>query len=471
MRNLLLCSLFVLTVLCLLELQTRAFGQDHPDPHETGCLAGCVVDVIDFDEADVGDVTEKGEYGNRGSTRGTGGASSTGGWGKSDPGGTASEPGVEPQRSSGPLPLIILGSLIPRGGGPARAPLDPYALQPPREPFTPPSLWRLPLPPTPSPSISAFQGIPALYSKWDRAALGDYVDTSVQASEKAVVWGVNTGNVEKAATVSTNVLGSSSSLTAARTGVPSRIAQGQRSLFTSPPPLYLPSDGAVVSTADSGSVSTTDEKDDEVSEEAYEFSKEAIEISTEHAVSSIDRGINQMRQNLSKNTISQNQFNKYLSEAKDTKSIVSGLGKLITAADYAVAVKKALEADPGKNTQYQAGQVAYKFATDLAGKASQKGIAAAAKAVFPEIAEYIVEGAEIGFVVIPITFGSEEIGKDPSEIVMDKTGKYSLEEKKKAFGQQLKWYDRHKGPNEALTDDLLKQLQTISEEENTAHPK
>ena len=461
---------FVLALLWIPQLQTRAFGQDHPDAHETGCLAGCTTVYIEFND-EMANAPINGPIGSGASAKATtGGSSTSSGGGTSSPGGPLSDPGVEPQGSLGPLPLLILGSLLP-GAGRGRTPPDPYALQPPPVPFTPLSLLLLPLPPRPSPSISAFHSTPAPYSTWDRAALGNYVDTTVQASEKAVVWGENTGNVDKAGAVSTSVLGSSSSLTAARTGVPSRIAQEQRSLYTSPPPVYGPTDGAVVTVADSGPAGTTDEKDDEVSEQTYEFSKEAIEISTEHAISSIDRDIDQMRVSLSKNTISQDEFNKYLGDAQDTKSIMSALGKLITYGDYAVGVKKVLEAEPGKNTQYQSGKLAYKFATGLAKDASQKGITAVGRAIFPEIAEYVVEGVEIGFAVIPITFGSEEIGKDPSEIVMDKTGKYSLEEKKKAFGQELKWYDRHQGSNAALNADLLKQLQIISEEEKNAHPK
>ena len=104
---------YVLALLWIPQLQTRAFGQDHPDAHETGCLAGCTTVYIEFDD-EMANAPINGPIGNGASAKATtGGSSTSSGGGTSSPGGALSDPGVEPQRSLSPLPLLILALYCP----------------------------------------------------------------------------------------------------------------------------------------------------------------------------------------------------------------------------------------------------------------------------------------------------------------------------------------------------------------------
>ena len=465
MRTAWLSEFLKVTVLSICSLGITS-AQEHPSSgcsNPNGCLSGT---YYNFDNEVATIKAGPDSDGNgRGAKPGPNGSTSTGGPG--GPGST-SDPGVEPSPGLGPLPGLILRGLFPGGGGPGRGPgrepPDPRALQPPPPPFTPPSLLQLPGPPTPGPSISPYRSVPSAYSQWDRSALGSYVETNADLLERMDTWRFTGPSGEKAATPS--LLGSSPALSDARIAAPARITREQRSLSSPPPPIY----GAIISADNSNLISTSPSNNEEVSEQTYEWSKKAIEIGTERAVSTLDRDIESVRKSYEKNTISQKDFNAYIKGAEDTKAVVSGLGTLLTTADYLVGVKKVLQADPGKNTQYQAGKLAYQIGSDLAGKAGQKGVSAVATALFPKLATYIVDVVGTAVAVVQITFDSEETGKDPSEIVRDTSGRYSLEEKQKALTQELKWYQQKK-PNTAPTDDLLQQLQLLVEEEGKIQRK
>jgi len=227
----------------------------------------------------------------------------------------------------------------------------------------------------------------------------------------------------------------------------------------SPSPIRIRNDGQ-----DSGGAPSA-KSDEGISEKTYDFSKKAIDISTERAISAVDRDMERARTRMSKN-----EFARYRNGAEDTKSVISGLGKLLTAADYAVGVKKIFDADPGKNTQYQTTKLAYQIGTDLAGQAAQKGIGAAARALLPNVAPYLAGPAGIALAVAQVTLSSEEIGKDPSEIIQDKSGKYSLEEKRTALRQSLKAYDQ-RGTSAISTEELLNDVGLVQEEQKIVEAK
>jgi hypothetical protein len=169
--------------------------------------------------------------------------------------------------------------------------------------------------------------------------------------------------------------------------------------------------------------------------------------------------------------MSKSDFAQYKQGAEDTKSIASGLGKLLTAADYAVGVKRVLSADAGKNTQYEAAKLAYKAATDLAAKAGQKGVEAVAKALFPKLVPYLSGPPAIALAAGQILLGSEKIGKDPGEIVRDASGTYSLADRQQALAQELKFFDQRGSEDPAVIADLLEQLDLIREAQNQASTK
>jgi hypothetical protein len=190
----------------------------------------------------------------------------------------------------------------------------------------------------------------------------------------------------------------------------------------------------------------------EISENTYEWTKKAIDIGTERALWMLDKDMDR-----AKGVMSPTVYAKYLEGAKDTRSVVSGFGKLLTTADYAISVKKILQADPGNNKTFQEAQLAYKFGSDLAAKASQKGITAVAKIVLPSVEPYLT-GI---FASVGIVFDSEKISPDPGEIVRNNNGQYNLDERTAALAQELHWYEQQSSPDDAKIQDLLEQIAII----------
>lgn len=457
------CMLLACYASCVVVV-SQISAQERPSSgcaNENGCIHG---GYYDFEHEDEGAVAVAGGSGARrggGNGLGTGAGGTTTGGGLAGPGG--GEPGVEPERSPGPI-VPFLASFFPGPNRGGTRMFDPRALQPLPKPFTSPSLLQLSPFQASTVSISPYYASPAAYKEWIRSDLGTYVDTLTLTREKARVWASSSDSANTS--VPASIFGTSS-LEVAREEVPTRITQAQNKISAASPPVFVPLSDLTV---DSSRLPGPPENHEEVSEKTYEWSKKAIEIGTERALESLDRDLEQVRVGLAKNTISQKQFDAYVKGVSDTRSVVSGLGKLLTAADYAVAVKKIFIADPGKNTQYYAEKLAYQLAIDLGGKAAQKGISTVSVALLPKLAPYLSGPAGIAITSGQIVFGSEEIGKDPAEVVRDNSGRYSIEEKRKAFGQELKWYDK-RGPDAISSDDLLRQMQIIVEEEKKLPPK
>ena len=406
-------------------------------------------------------VVKGGSPGGGGRTAGTGGDG-----GPSGPGGS-SEPGVEPMPGPGGpgLPAILggLGGLFGGGrqhpGGAGGVPtIGPVAYTPAG---TSPALVQLPSL-QPNPSVPGYPTLRNPYSGWYQSQLGEYVDDSMRLEERAAAWDFSSGSSGKATEVMSEILGSSASSAAARTETPTRIRNGQTELSTHPSPIYSGSGPALSTNVDTG-IGSSGSDEGQISEKTFEWSKEAIDIGTDRTISQIERDIKNAER-----TMSSKQFAEYKKGAEDTKSVVSGLGKLLTAADYAADLKKVINADPGKNTQYETAKLVYKFGSDLAGTAAKKGIATVTVAVFPKIGPLLVDLGGIALTTVQISFGSEEIAKDPAEIVRDKSGQYSLDDKRKALAQELKWYNQlTKEQQAALKADLLEQIRIISEEQKS----
>jgi hypothetical protein len=311
-----------------------------------------------------------------------------------------------------------------------------------------------------NPSVPGYPTLPNPYSGWHQSQLGEYADDSTRLEERAAAWDFSNGSSGKATKVMSEILGGTTSSAAARTETPTRIRNGQTELSTRPSPIYAGSGPALSTNVNTG-IGPNGGGEDQISEKTYEWSKQAIDVGTDRAISQIEKDIKNAER-----TMSSKQFAEYKKGAEDTKSVVSGLGKLLTAADYAVDLKKIINADLGKNTQYETAKFVYKVGSDLAGTAAKKGIASVTAAVFPKIAPVLTDLGGTVLTPVQIIFGSEETSKDAAEIVRDKSGRYSLDDKRNSLAQELKWYDQMpKAQQAAIYTDLLEQIRIISEEQ------
>jgi hypothetical protein len=356
------------------------------------------------------------------------------------------------------VPALIGGILSPLGagfgGGPSRGNVDMSrsGLGPPPVGVSAVSLAQISSVPGSAPSVPSFSLNSASYWGWDRSFLGQYVGTAASAEYKAADWISHHGNSDKASATASNAIGTSASGLAARSQIPQRIAASQQNLALQSSlivNLTTPRSSVGGIAADNNGTLLGS---NEISENTYEWTKKAIDIGTERALWILDKDMDR-----AKGVMTPTDYAKYLEGAKDTRSVVSGFGKLLTDADYAISVKKILQADPGNNKTFQEAQLAYKFGSDLAAKASQKGITAVVKIVLPSVEPYLT-GIFAG---VGIVFDSEKISPDPAEIVRDNTGQHSLTQRTEALAQELHWYEQQVRRDDAKIQDLLEQVAII----------
>lgn len=433
-----------------------ARGQEQPSAAEWAehCPNGCVHVSVDFEHEPSN--TKPGARGTGGAgASGHGGGSSSGGGGPSSPGGGS--PGVEPATPMPLAPAVMapifsgLGTALGGNRGASRGNVDYYhsGFAGPPVGVSAVSLAQISSAPSSAPSVPRFALNSGSYFGWDRSFLGQYVQTAASAEYKVADWDSHNGNFDKANATASNAIGTSASGLAARSEIPQRIAASQQNLALQSSlivNLTTPSDGSGITADDSK----------EISEKTYEWTKKAMDIGTERALWILDKDMDR-----AKGVMAPAEYAKYLEGAKDTRSVVSGLGKLLTDADYAISVKKILQADPGNNKAFQEAQLAYKFGSDLAAKASQKGITEVVKIVVPAVESYLT-GIFAG---VGIVFDSEKVSPDPAEIVRDNTGQYSLTQRTEALAQELHWYEQQDGHDDAKIQDLLEQVAIIYAEQ------
>lgn len=140
----------------------------------------------------------------------------------------------------------------------------------------------------------------------------------------------------------------------------------------------------------------------------------------------------------------------YVEGAKDTKSVVSGVGHVAAGFEYGSIFKDIYEAShqgSSERLRYQeerlAAQVAHDTVYQWTKDAVQEGVKKVVVRMFPKTATYLTEGASAAAAGISITFYSADIAADPPAIIEDKQGKYSLEDKQRALFQMWKFYDRN----------------------------
>jgi hypothetical protein len=239
---------------------------------------------------------------------------------------------------------------------------------------------------------------------------------------------------------------------------PARIVSGQREIAISSASI---SAAGTPQTSENHPTASGSEED---TAKNYEWTKMAVDLSAERAKLILNRDLASAKEMLKNNTMSAQQFRDYSRSVEDTKSIISGLSKVLTRLDWALSAKKALNADPGKNTSYHVAKPLFDFAADQASNAAQKGIVAVFQQLYPNAGEAFFEGV-VGttFGIGTILLSSEEISAEPLEIIRDDSGKHSIEQKTKALGQLLKWSD-HKGPAVVPDADVIEAYNRIQTE-------
>ena len=442
-------------------------SQEQPSEAEWAehCPNGCVLISIDFENE-----SSKTKPGGQGTGGGgvSGGGSSSGGGGPSSPGGGS--PGVEPATPMPLAPVLVapifsgIGTALGGNRGGSRGNVDYYSsgFAGPPVGVSAVKLTQVSSAPSSAPSVPSFVLNSGSYLGWDRSFLGQYVESAASAEYNVADWDSHNGNVDKANATASSAIGTSVPGLAARSQIPQRIAALQQKLALQSSlivNLTTPRSGGSGITADDNGVLLGS---NEISENTYEWTKKAIDIGTERALWILDKDMDR-----AKGVMTPTDYAKYLEGAKDTRSVVSGLGKLLADADYAISVKKILQADQGNNKTFQEAQLAYKLGSDLAAKASQKGITAVVKIVVPSVEPYLT-GIFAG---AGIVFDSEKISPDPAEIVRDNTGQYSLTQRTEALAQELHWYEQQNSPDDAKIQDLLEQVAIIyGQQQNLTTP-
>jgi hypothetical protein len=154
----------------------------------------------------------------------------------------------------------------------------------------------------------------------------------------------------------------------------------------------------------------------------------------------------------------------YLQEARDTKDVMGGLGKIVKGADYATLVAAIYKADTDEHRSRAEADLGMTFAKDVA----SKGISAVATRLFPRAAAVL--SGPVGWVTY---VGSEvltpvETSRDFTEVIRDNSGASSLSQKQNALFHLWKAYDRY-GSNwsESRKRNLLKSTEVVYQEATT----
>lgn len=170
--------------------------------------------------------------------------------------------------------------------------------------------------------------------------------------------------------------------------------------------------------------------EDDLDEQKFDKGKDIIDAGLEDLQSAIEKN-----KVLAQKSLTSSQFRQYVKEADDTKSVLSGIGSMLKIGEYGILIKNAYEADPGANRTYHEQALAGKFITDVA----KFGLGRAVTTLLPRCAPYFAGG--------PITAGVSialgvERTTDFSDIILNTSGMYSLEDKQHALYMRWKSYDQ-----------------------------
>jgi hypothetical protein len=193
------------------------------------------------------------------------------------------------------------------------------------------------------------------------------------------------------------------------------------------------------------------------SSEAYiSSSKKAFEIAIETGEKKLAADIAN-----APNVLSGKRLEAYLEDARDTKGVMSGLGKMVKASEYATDVAAILKSNNDEERLGAGAHLGLTFAEDV----GKKGISTVATKLFPEAA--VVLSGPVGWVAFvgQQVLVPSEISREPTEIIRDNSGHTSLPQKQEALFQMWKQYDKF-GANwkEPQKRELLQNTQIVYEQ-------
>jgi hypothetical protein len=175
---------------------------------------------------------------------------------------------------------------------------------------------------------------------------------------------------------------------------------------------------------------------------AQEASSEiGISISKKGFETAIDAGNKTLSKDIASagHTLKGDQLQAYLADARDTQSVLKGMGWMLNGADYAALVAQMYEAKtPEERSQAKVG-LGSKFANDIA----SKGVSVVAEKLFPRAAAVL--SGPVGWTVFvgSVVVTPIETSRDFSEIINDNSGSTSLEQKQQALFHEWKAYEKH----------------------------
>ncbi len=183
------------------------------------------------------------------------------------------------------------------------------------------------------------------------------------------------------------------------------------------------------------------------SEEGGQLTQAIFEHGIDSAEKQIDRDIEYVTAQWKG---SKRSLENYVEGAKDTKSVVSGVGHVAAGFEYGSIFKDIYEASQQGSSErltYQeerlAAQVAHDTVYQWTKDAVQDGVKKVVVRMFPKTATYLTEGASAMVAGLSVTFYSRDTGVEPREIVENRQGEYSLEDKQRALFQMWKFYDQN----------------------------
>jgi hypothetical protein len=197
----------------------------------------------------------------------------------------------------------------------------------------------------------------------------------------------------------------------------------------------------------------------EIEKKMFDFSKEAVDRATKQSISILDKDIANISAQAGR-TISRAKASEIISDIQDTKSVMTGLSRLITGGQYAVIIKHIWSAESQGKRDEAEGELIKQIVSDVIPKDLIKdGATTVAIRLFGErVAPYLVKGASFSANAEAILLDSTKTGRDPNEVIHDSSGKVSLTEKQSALMDMWKGYERRQAQTNSSDKAIERQL-------------
>lgn len=189
-----------------------------------------------------------------------------------------------------------------------------------------------------------------------------------------------------------------------------------------------PGEGSVAASGSEQALSSRDETD------LLKFPKVAMQSALKAGQNDLDSGIKSASKYLSGDRL-----NAYVVEARDTKAVLGGLGKMVSHSDYAILAANAVKAETDVQRNEAVGETGLTFVADI----SKYGVKEVVPRMFgPKVAAALLGPAAWAGSIGLDVLSSEKIGYDDSEIIRDSSGRFSLNQKQEALTRMWRGYDR-----------------------------